>query len=232
MVDRRANQKQRTRAAILAAAQDMVLERRAPSVAAAAERASVSPATAYRYFPQADQLWEEASLELVELATLGTDAEALIRARGDDVEGRLDALITSIGWRMIDQPGPYHVLARAGIDRWFARQDDTDGDEPVPVRQGRRVHFNDLVLEPLRDRLPDAQIAQLNAALGLVWGVEAAISLVDVIGLDPDSAKQTMLRTARWVLRSALADAPRSEPTARPGHHRSRRDPDRQASAG
>jgi AcrR family transcriptional regulator len=202
---RRDHQKQRTRAAVLAAARELVLERQPPSVPAAAERARVSPATAYRYFPQADQLWEEASLEAFELAIAGADAEERIKAAGDDVEARLDALITSIGWRMIDDPGPYHVLARAGIDRWFEQQGRPD-DEPVPVRQGRRTQYNALVIEPLRAELPEEERAQLQAALGLVWGPEAVISLVDVMGLDADLAKQTMLRTAHWILRSALAE--------------------------
>jgi hypothetical protein len=39
------------------------------------------------------------------------------------------------------------------------------------------------------------------------WGTEAAISLVDVGQLDPDTALATMLTTCRWILDGALADA-------------------------
>ena len=50
----RGNQKLRTRNAIIAAARDLVRQGQLPSVAQVAEAALVSPATAYRYFP--DQL--------------------------------------------------------------------------------------------------------------------------------------------------------------------------------
>ena len=50
----RQNQKQRTRNAIVATARDLVSQGKLPSVAEVAEAALVSPATAYRYFP--DQL--------------------------------------------------------------------------------------------------------------------------------------------------------------------------------
>jgi hypothetical protein len=99
----------------------------------------------------------------------------------------------------------YHVLARAGIDRWFEQEARSD-DEPVPVRQGRRTQYNALILEPLSTDWPAHELAQLHAALGFVWGPEAVISLVDLMGLDTETAKQTVLRTARWILRSALTD--------------------------
>src|SRR5437773_1158752 len=50
----RQNQKQRTRNAIVSTARDLVRQGRLPSVAEVAEAALISPATAYRYFP--DQL--------------------------------------------------------------------------------------------------------------------------------------------------------------------------------
>jgi AcrR family transcriptional regulator len=50
------NQKTRTRAAVLGAAVELLGQGAAPSVPAAAARALVSPATAYRYFPSAEDL--------------------------------------------------------------------------------------------------------------------------------------------------------------------------------
>jgi AcrR family transcriptional regulator len=54
--DPRANQKERTRTAILEAALDILREDEAPTVASAAERARVSRTTAYRYFPTHEAL--------------------------------------------------------------------------------------------------------------------------------------------------------------------------------
>ena len=204
----RVNQKARTRAAVLAAAADLVREGHAPSVPAAAARALVSPATAYRYFPSADDLWTEAAFEAVDFQVATLQVDQLVAAAGNDPHARLDAVITSIGWRMIDDPAPYHHLARAGIDRWLAQQ-ELAPDERVPVRQSRRLRWNTMIVEPLRGVLDDEQLDRLIGALSIGWGTEAAISLVDVAGLDPETAKHTMLRTCRWILDSAIRDATR-----------------------
>ena len=67
MTGGRVNQKARTRAAILDAAIEILREGREPTVPEAAERARVSPATAYRYFTSAEDLQDEASAELLSL---------------------------------------------------------------------------------------------------------------------------------------------------------------------
>src|SRR5262245_59503744 len=54
--DPRANQKQRTRAAIVEAAGRLLRRGGTPTVAEAAEEAKVSRATAYRYFPTPEDL--------------------------------------------------------------------------------------------------------------------------------------------------------------------------------
>jgi hypothetical protein len=63
------------------------------------------------------------------------------------------------------------------------------------------------VVEPLRETLTDAERCRLVAALDVAWGTEAAISLIDVAGLDVDEAKRVMLQTAHWVLAAGLADS-------------------------
>src|SRR5581483_5469985 len=87
----RANQKARTRAAIVEAAQQLRADTGdTPSVAEAATVAGVSRATAYRYFPTQE------ALEL-EVSDIGPDVaatEAAVAALAtDDVEQRLLALI-------------------------------------------------------------------------------------------------------------------------------------------
>jgi AcrR family transcriptional regulator len=202
----RTNQKARTRAAILAGALELLRESRPVSVPEAAERARVSVATAYRYFPSAEDLADEASLELLDFLATGDEVSGAIEAAGDDVHARLEALIRTLGWRMIVDPLPFRQAAKAGLDRWFAQQQDTPEDR-VPVREGRRNAFTRQALAPLQDRLSPADFERLVAALGVGWGTEAAISLVDVGELDPDTALATMLTTCRWILDGALADA-------------------------
>jgi hypothetical protein len=196
----RANQKLRTRQAILKAAVELVRQGKPPSMVAAAELALVSPATGYRYFPNANALWEEASLELTE----PWDPK-LVEAAGKDAAARLDAVVQSIGWHMLDQELPYRNLARASLERWF-EQAALPEHERVPVREGRRMRWNVKALEPLRDQLPAPIIEHLTNALALVWGTEAVVVLRDVCRLDTENAKSVMLNAARWMLQGALAE--------------------------
>jgi len=200
------NQKARTRAALLAAAVELVREGRPASVPDAAERALVSVATAYRYFPTADDLWTEASFETLDFTEMNAGVDEALAAAGDDPAARLEVVVTRIGWEMLENPLPYRTMVKLASERWFAQQ-QAPPVESAPIREGRRHHWNQRVVEPLRATLTEAERRRLVAALDVAWGTEAAISLVDVAGLDVDEAKRVMLQTAQWVLAAGLADA-------------------------
>jgi AcrR family transcriptional regulator len=174
---------------------------RPPSIPEAAELALMSPATAYRYFPSAQALWEEAALELVE----PWDAE-LVDQAGPDPLARLEAVVKTIGWHQLDEEMTYRGLAHAGLERWFDQLSLPEGQR-VPVREGRRLRWNCKIVEPLRGRLFDDQLSDLPGALALVWGAEAVISLRDISRLDTNDAKRVMLSAARWMVQGALGDA-------------------------
>jgi AcrR family transcriptional regulator len=195
----RSNQKARTRQALVAATAELIREGKGPSIPDAAERALMSPATAYRYFSSAQSLWEEASLEIIE----DWDTEQIDQV-GDDPRARLDAVVQGVGWHMLDDELPYRNLARASLERWY-EQSGLPANERMPVRQGRRMVYNTKVVEPLRHELPDETIDQLINALALVWGTEAVLVLRDVCRLDTEQAKDTMLRASRWMLDGFLA---------------------------
>lgn len=206
----RANQKARTRAALVAAAAELVREGEPPSVPAAAARARISPATAYRYFSSADDLWFEASDVAVDWERELDAADARVDACGDDLAARLDEVVRSIGWRMLDDQVPFRRIARQALDQSLAQAEGGDGPgadaERVPVRAGRRNRSNRKVVEPLRGRLPDADLDRLVAALGLVIGTEAMIALTDGVALDVETAKAVQSDAARWLLAGALAE--------------------------
>lgn len=207
MVDGRVNQKARTRNEILAAAVEIYREGREPTVPEAAERARVSLATAYRYFRSADELRDEGSTELLAFLTSDDEIAPAIDSAGDDVHARMDALVRTLGRRMLTDQAPFRQQAKAGHERWFANQQDPDN--PVEVRAGRRNRFIRLVLEPLEGRLSRAELERLFAALTVAFGTEAATSLTDVARLDPDAALETMRTTCRWILDGALNEAER-----------------------
>src|SRR5262249_54035652 len=153
----RTQQKARTRAALLQAAVALVREGSPPSMPGAAERALVSVATSYRYFPTAEELWSEASSEAI--ATAAAAGQHLDDA-GNDPQARLDALLRDAGFRMFDDQVPYRQLTKSAMELWF-RQLDTPECDRVPVREGRRNAQIRRVLAPLEDRMPKKDLDRI-----------------------------------------------------------------------
>jgi AcrR family transcriptional regulator len=201
----RTNQKIRTRTALLRAAAELVRESKPPSMPEAADRALVSVATAYRYFSSAEDLWWEVSDAAFHDEEAVTQAEERIAAAGTDPQARLEALIRTIGFHMLDDQVPYRRIAQRALEQWF-RQADQPPNQRVPIRQGRRNQHIRQVVAPLDGRLAKRDIDRIAHAIGLVVGSEAMISLTDAVGLDVPAAKKTLLDAARWLLAGALAE--------------------------
>ena len=200
----RSNQKARTRTALLQSATGLVKEGRPPSMPEAADRALVSIATAYRYFSSAEELWWEASKTIAFEGPMA-EADQQIDAAGNDPQARVEALVRSIGFRMLDDQMPYRQMTRAALEEWF-RQADAPAGERVPIREGRRNRPIRHALEPLRGELRDKDIDRIAYALALVVSSEAVIALIDAVGLDVPAAKKSLLDAGRWLLSGALVE--------------------------
>lgn len=169
----------------------------------AADRALVSVATAYRYFSSAEDLWWEASLAAIERTM--AEAEQRVEAAGSDPQGRLEALIRSVEFEMLDDQVPYRRITLIAQEQWF-RQADTPQSERAPIRQGRRNAQIRHAIAPVLGRVPKKDLDRIAHALGLIIGSEAMISLADAVGLDVPTAKKTLLDAGRWILAGALAE--------------------------
>src|SRR5919199_2344085 len=159
--DPRANQKARTRAAIVEAALQLYRRGTTPTVAQAAARARVSRATAYRYFPTQEAL-------LVELAvTPGVaQVEALLaHLATDDVEQRLLRLLDTFGPIVVAEEAQLRRALRVYLDTWLRSRGRPDAEVPAG-REGRRMRWLDQVLEPLSS-VSEAHRRRLRAALAL-----------------------------------------------------------------
>jgi AcrR family transcriptional regulator len=200
----RANQKARTRAALLQAAIDLFREGKSPSMPEAADRALVSVATAYRYFSSAEDLWWEATLDDAFVQTLDETIERT-RAAGSDPQARLEAAVRSNGFAMIDDPAPFRRVAQIALEQWFRRRAAPD-DQQIPIRAARRDELIREVLSPLPGTLSEHDCDRVANALGLVIGTEAMIALTDAAGLDAPAAKAALLDASRWLLAGALAE--------------------------
>jgi AcrR family transcriptional regulator len=201
--DPRANQKARTRTAIIAAAKELQRQGVEATIEQAAEHALVSRATAYRYFPTKEAL-------LIELSTMTDPApvEALLAdLTTDDVEERLLLLVDAFDGFALAEEEHVRTFTRVSMDSWLRAR--RNGEEEPVVREGRRMRWLETVLAPIEE-LPPERKRRLQAALALTLGGEAIITMKDVCRLDNDETLAVLRWAATALLRAALQEAPGS----------------------
>jgi AcrR family transcriptional regulator len=189
----RVNQKQRTRAAILAAAHDLITGSTEVTMPAIARAALVSEATAYRYFPDLVSLLREA----VD-GTWPSPAEALASVEHSTDPVERIAVGTE---RLLSHVQAYQGAVRAMIATSVVRPG------AASVRPGHRFGIIDHALAPLESSLgldnPQA-FRQLKQDLAIVVSAEALFTLTDLYGLSPDEAIASAVRTARTVTAASI----------------------------
>jgi AcrR family transcriptional regulator len=195
----RFRQRRRTRAAIVAAASQLLQAGHTPSVNDIAEAADVSRRTVYLYFPTLEQLLLDATLGMLSQAAVDEAIEAA--DAGGDAGERVAAMIRTLSSMSTETL----ALGRSLIRLTVAPGDAAEG--PTPRRGYRRVAWIERALEPLRPQLEPAAFERLVSALAMVVGWEALIVLQDLRGLSPDEQRETSLWAARALIRAALDDA-------------------------
>jgi AcrR family transcriptional regulator len=198
----RVNQKARTRAAIVAAAAALLRRGASPSVAAAADEAKVSRATAYRYFPSPEALL----VEVAEMTPAVLPVEAVLRRPAtDDAEERLLQLLDTFNPIVIAEEVAMRNALRVYLDTWLVSR---RGEQGAPsVREGRRVRWLDEALVPVRRRVSKPQWQRLRAALSLTLGTEAVVVMKDVCRLENEEALAVLRWAATALLRASLDEA-------------------------
>ncbi|MCU1648331.1 MAG: hypothetical protein JWN03_8606 [Nocardia sp.] len=199
----RQNQKTRTREALLEAAIALAKDGRSPSIPEVAEAARVSPATAYRYFPNPQSLWAELATRE---QTLRGDFLKVVDNLTGDAEQRIETVIRSTAAMQFADEFLWRTVLRAILDRWFEQAELPESDR-VPTRGTTRLRMARAALEPLSERLTPAQLDRLIDAAALVFGIEPLVSTQDVLGLSPEAATDLMVWSARALVRAALAEA-------------------------
>lgn len=187
----RANQKRRTRKALLDAAAELARGGGKPSLDEIAEAALISRATAYRYFPSVEALMAEAALDVA-----APDPDALFPDDGGDPASRLikadkalDAMINA------NETALRAMLARSLTAR------DAKGD--APRRQNRRSQLIEKALEPSRRDFSAADFRMLKRALALILGTEAKIVFGDVLEISDEEARAVK----NWTIRNLVLAA-------------------------
>jgi AcrR family transcriptional regulator len=190
----RTRQKQRTREALVAAARDLVARGgTAPTIEAAAEAASVSRTTAYRYFPTQKSLLLAAHPEINASTLVPSDA-------GDDPEARLLGAVEAFIRIVVDTEHQQRTMLRLSLD-------PATSSESLPLRQGRAIVWFEEALAPLRGQLTEAEIHRLALSVRSAVGIESLVWLTDIAGLTRAEAAERMLFSARALFLQTLADA-------------------------
>ena len=195
----RANQKARTRAAIVDACGELVRSGAEVTMPEVARRALVSEATAYRYFPDLISLLREA-LE----GTWPDPAEAFAPvAQSADPAERV-AFACEYLLRGVHA---YQGAVRAMISHTITAPAD------ARTRPGIRFGLIDYALAPFeagprpndQPTLAPEALASLKQDLAIVVSAEAFFVLTDLCGLAPDDAIARAARTAATLTSAAFA---------------------------
>lgn len=199
----RVDQKKRTRAALVAAARELMEEVETPSVVEVAARARVSPATAYRYFPTQEALLSEAAMAPLLSAIEGAVEEA--EARSDPVAA-LDHLLGALFHEIAGNEAAFRLLYARSLEAAPVRGLDQETERGVG-RGGRRPGWIRRVLASLEAELGTHSFDRLVWAVTATVGIEALSALRDVCGLPLDRALDVMRWSALSLVRQARSSA-------------------------
>lgn len=190
----RTAQKLRTRTALIDAARALIVSGVTPTVEEAADAASISRTTAYRYFTNQHDLLVAVYPEIELRSLLGEHSP-------DSVEARLDAVVGEYLRITIDNEAALRAALRLSLDPHGTHR------EQLLLRQGRVITWLKEALEPLRGQLSEQAVERLVYAIRAAAGIEALVWLTDIAGLSREKAKDLMMWSARALLQSALAEA-------------------------
>jgi AcrR family transcriptional regulator len=190
----RVNQKRRTRTELLRAAREIIENGGHPSVGDVADHASISRATAYRYFSTPEELIREAVLDSV-ADTI--KVPAVKEGEGaETVPKRLDELVTQVSKMVVDNENVFRALLASSAT----------GDSSTR-RGGRRLEWLRQALAPLQHELPKLQYERLIQSLALVTGIEALVVTRDICELDYGQSDKLLRWAAKTLLRGATAES-------------------------
>jgi AcrR family transcriptional regulator len=184
----RSTQKRLTRRRLLAATRTLMLGHETVTVAAAAKKAGVATATAYRYFASAETLRLEAGLE-VDMGSTGDFMDLMLErcANVSDVAERV-----AIAHRvMVDfvrrNEDSYRLFIAKGHEQLV---NDSAATKRSP-RGGRRIALIEYAVAPARERLGPDGVIRLVRALASAIGPEPYFVLRDVMRLTEEEIDLT-----------------------------------------
>jgi AcrR family transcriptional regulator len=187
----RVNQKARTRDALIEAARRLLASGVSPTMEGAADAASISRTTAYRYFPNLRALLVATYPHIEERSLLGPEPP-------EDPVARLEAVADDQGRRILTYEAEMRAVLRLSLES------DLDGVAGLPVHRGLRIGW----MAPLQGRIGDQDLRRLVYGIGATLGIEAFVWLTDIARLPGEEAVAVMRANACGILTAALTGVP------------------------
>jgi AcrR family transcriptional regulator len=185
----RESQKNRTRMALIEAAKGLMAAGKSPTVSEAADAASISRATAYRYFPTQEMLLAEVALFAVGGPLLSDDDKSL------PVPHVVASLVRRVGRWSLASEQPLRTLLRLSLD------------PATNVRRpGHRVQWIAAALEPLRGKITPRTFDRLSRAMALHLGIDPIVVMKDIAGASDQEAVDALEWSARVLVEAAIAE--------------------------
>jgi AcrR family transcriptional regulator len=185
----RERQKNRTRKALVEAAEALMREGRVPTVTEAAEAAGISRATSYRYFPTQDMLLAEVAL----FAANGPLVPAV--NENESIPDAVGRLVRRVGTWAYENEQPLRALLRLSLDPATGVR-----------RPGHRREWIADVLAPARDKIEPEVYKRVSTALTLMLGIDPVVVMKDIAGASREKAIDTLEWSARTLVEAALKD--------------------------
>ena len=187
----RVSQKNRTRQALVDAAEKLVRQGNSPTVTDAAEAAGISRATAYRYFPTQD-------LMLAELALFAADGPIQTKVSEElPLPEAIGELVRRVAVWAYKNEQHLRIILKLSLDPATGVR-----------RPGHRVSWIAAALEPVRGQMEPSVFRHLSNALTLLMGVDPVVALTDIAGAKRDEGIETLVWTARSLVEAALRPKP------------------------
>jgi AcrR family transcriptional regulator len=167
-------QKARTRDALIAATRALLRDGVTPSVEQAADAARVSRTTAYRYFASQRELLAATFPHLEGGSLLGDNPPA-------DVRARVALFAEKMTESILANEAEMRAMLRLSLDPQVPQRE-------VALRGGRRQLWVADALAPLRLSLSSSRFERLTLAIAATAGIESFVWLVDIGGVDRETA--------------------------------------------
>jgi AcrR family transcriptional regulator len=176
----RINQKIKTRVQILNAAKTLMSKNKNTSLEEIASEAKVSRATIYRYFPNLELLYNEASLDIHYLSP-----DALFEKVKDmTLENRIYYI-----QNYYNQLAQDHELI---FRRYLSAVLKESIVSKKKIRGARRIDAMNLILESSKNKIPKKELKNLRNLATILMGIDAQIVAKDVCNLTSKEANQTL----------------------------------------